>query len=77
MYILSRLRKELIKYKYRLLIHEYQGVRKILNKVFKVYYFLKIKKVIKDIIKNYNTYIWNKVIKYILYNELKIYITLL
>jgi hypothetical protein len=54
-YIPLRLRKELVKYKHGLLTHGHQGVRKTLDKVFRVYYFPGIKKVIKDIIKNCDT----------------------
>jgi hypothetical protein len=72
-YIPSGLRKELVEYEYRLPAHGYQGVRKILDRIVRVYYFPEIRKIIKNMVRNYNTYIRNKTTRHIPYSELKIY----
>jgi hypothetical protein len=72
-YIPSGLRKKLVEYKHRLPAYGHQGVRKILDRVARVYYFPEIRKVVKNMVRNCDTCIRNKAARHAPYSELKIY----
>ncbi len=45
---------------HKLMIHEHQDLNKIIERIFKIYYFLKMRKQIKDIIRKCNVCIYMK-----------------
>ena len=53
-YVLTRCRQELINIYYSLRIHEHQEFDKIIERIFKIYYFLKLRKQVENTIRRYN-----------------------
>ncbi len=56
---------------YKSMIHEYQSLNKIIERIFKIYYFLKMRKQIEDIIRKCNVCIHTKHNQHKLYELLK------
>ncbi len=59
-YVSTRCRQEIISDYYESIIHEYQNLNKIIKRIFKTYYFLKMRKQVEDIIRKCNVCIWTK-----------------
>ncbi len=70
-YVSTRCRQEMINDHHKLMIHEHQNLNKIIERIFKIYYFLKMRKQIKDIIRKCNVYICTKYNWHKLYKLLK------
>ena len=57
---------------YKQLLYRYLDIRKTIELVSWIFYFLKIKKIIKKIINIYNKYYKNKIAKYLFYKKLQL-----
>jgi len=70
-YVSTRCRQEMIDDHYKSMIHEHQNSNKIIERIFRIYYFSKMRKQIEDIIKRCNVCIWTKHNQHKLYELLK------
>ncbi len=70
-YVSTRCRQEIISDYHELMIHEHQSSDKIIERIFKIYYFSKIRKQIENIIRKCNVCIWMKHSRHRLYELLK------
>ncbi len=59
-YVSARCRQEIISDYHESMIHEHQNSNKIIERIFRIYYFFKMRKQIKDIIRKCNVCIWTK-----------------
>ncbi len=60
---------------HKLMIHEHQDLNKIIERIFRIYYFLKMRKQVEDIIKKCNVCIHTKHNQHKLYELLKSFST--
>ncbi len=56
-YVSTKCKQKIINNHHKLIIHEHQNLNKIIEKIFKIYYFSKIRKQIENIIRKCNVYI--------------------
>ncbi len=56
-YVSTRCRQKMINDHHKLMIHEHQDSNKIIKRIFKIYYFSKMRKWIENIIRKCNVYI--------------------
>ena len=70
-YVLTRCEQEVINIYYSLRVHEHQKFDKIIEKIFRIYYFLKLRKQIENIIIKCNVYVKVKHSQYKSYKLLK------
>ncbi len=70
-YVSTRCRQEMINDHHKSMIHEHQSLNKIIERIFKIYYFSKMRKQIEDIIKKCNVCIYTKHNWHKLYELLK------
>jgi len=59
-YVSTRCKQEVINDHHESMIHEYQELNKIIERIFRIYYFSKMRKQMKDIIRKYDVYIQTK-----------------
>ncbi len=59
-YVSTRCRQEIINDHYESMIHEHQDSDKIIERIFRIYYFSKMRKWVKDTIRKCNVCIWMK-----------------
>ncbi len=59
-YVSTRCRQEIISDYHESMIHEHQNSNKIIERIFRIYYFFKIRKQIENIIRKCNICIWMK-----------------
>ncbi len=59
-YVSTRCRQEMINDHHKFMIHKHQSSNKIIERIFRIYYFSKMRKQIKDIIRKCNVYIHMK-----------------
>ncbi len=74
-YVSTRCKREITNDYHKSMIHEHQNLNKIIERISKIYYFLKMRKQIKDIIRKCNVYICTKYNWYKLYELLKSFST--
>ncbi len=74
-YVSTKCRWEIINNYHKLMIHEHQDSNKIIERIFKIYYFSKMRKQIEDIIRKCNMYICTKHNQHKLYELLKSFST--
>ncbi len=53
-YVSTRCRQEIISNYHKLMIHEHQSSNKIIERIFRIYYFFKMRKQIENIIRKYD-----------------------
>jgi len=70
-YVSTRCRQEMINDHHKLMIHEHQSLNKIIERISRIYYFLKMRKQIEDIIRKCNVCICMKHNQHKLYEFLK------
>ncbi len=70
-YVSTRWRQEMIDDHHKSMIHEHQSSNKIIEKIFRIYYFSKMRKQIEDIIRRCDVCIWMKHNQHKLYELLK------
>jgi len=70
-YVSTRCRQEIISDYHELMIHEHQSSDKIIERIFRIYYFSKMRKQIENIIRKCNVCIWMKHSRHRLYELLK------
>ncbi len=70
-YVSTRCRQEMIDDHHKSMIHEHQDLNKIIERIFRIYYFSKMRKQIEDIIRKCNVYIHTKHNQHKLYKLLK------
>ncbi len=56
-YVSTKCKQKIINNHHKLIIHEHQNLNKSIEKIFKIYYFSKIRKQIENIIRKCNVYI--------------------
>ena len=74
-YVSTRCRWKIINDHHKSMIHEHQNSNKIIEKISRIYYFLKMRKQIKDIIRKCDVYICTKHNQHKLYELLKSFST--
>ncbi len=70
-YVLTRCKQEMINNHHKSMIHEHQGLNKIIERISRTYYFSKMRKQIEDIIRKCNVCICTKHNRHKLYELLK------
>ena len=70
-YVSTRCKQEIINNYHKLMIHEHQELNKIIERIFRIYYFSKMRKQVEDIIRKCNVCIWTKHSQYRSYKLLK------
>jgi len=70
-YVSTRCKQEMINDHHKSMIHEHQSLNKIIERISRIYYFLKMRKQIEDIIRKCNVYICMKHNWHKLYELLK------
>ncbi len=70
-YVSTKCRQKMINDHHKLMIHEYQDLNKIIERIFKIYYFSKMRKQIENIIRKCNVCIYMKYNQHKLYELLK------
>ena len=53
-YVLTKCKQKMINDHYKLMMHEHQDSNQIIERIFKTYYFLKIRKQVENIIRKGN-----------------------
>ena len=53
-YVSTRCKQEIINNYHKLMIHEHQELNKIIERIFRIYYFSKMRKQVEDIIRKCN-----------------------
>ncbi len=74
-YVSTRCRQEMINNHHKSMIHEHQSLNKIIERIFRIYYFSKMRKQIEDIIRRCNVCIWTKHNQHKFYELLKSFST--
>ncbi len=74
-YVSTKCKQKMINDHHKLMIHKHQNSNKIIKKISRIYYFLKMRKQIKDIIRKCNVYIHTKHNQHKFYELLKSFST--
>ncbi len=74
-YVSTRCRQEIIDNYHKSIIHKHQSSNKIIERISRIYYFLKMRKQVEDIIRKYDVCIWMKHSRHKLYELLKSFST--
>jgi len=70
-YVSTRCRQKMINDHHKSMIHEHQSLNKIIERIFRIYYFSKMRKQIEDIIRKCDVCIYTKYNQHKLYELLK------